>query len=139
MLCLKYEEISYITYTFVFFISVAFVFPVIYQHIEQPHRKYGTYDQEIFVGNWIPDIFPKDITNIHEQHDVDTNEVWVKFNYGRLPPTEVLNSYTQVLPNDLSSLKLRKPLFASWWFDDVSTNSRLLQGHVEKICQHIFY
>lgn len=29
---------------------------------------------------WIPEIVPKTATEIHEHHNLDTNEVWIRFN-----------------------------------------------------------
>ena len=85
------------------------------QYIEEPYRFYETHTDELYMGNWVPKIFPKDITNVHEQHDIDTNEVWVRFDKGAEPvSTHIMKKLSNA---EIYNLKLSKPFLASWWFD----------------------
>ena len=44
---------------------------------------YLTYDEALKKGaiqrGWIPEVIPKTATEIYEQHDLDTNQVWIRF------------------------------------------------------------
>jgi hypothetical protein len=34
-------------------------------------------------GGWLPDFLPESATEIREEHDIDSNELWVTFSFGR--------------------------------------------------------
>ncbi|MES9987910.1 MAG: hypothetical protein ABW077_08340 [Candidatus Thiodiazotropha endolucinida] len=113
-------------------IVTVYYLPVIIQHIEQPHRKFHLYDSNMFVGNWIPDIFPKDVTNIHEQHDIDTNEVWVRLDANEMPFLEAMSNTQLVYGSELEISALSKPMYAKWWFSSLEPNASIYKGECNK-------
>ena len=106
-------------------LAAVYYMPVIIQHIEQPHRKYHSYDPDIFVGNWIPDIFPQDVTDIHEQHDIDTNEVWVRLDAKEMPFIKAKSNTELVSENQIEKSALSVPMNAKWWFSSLEPNSSI--------------
>ena len=112
----------------VLLLIAAYYLPVIMQHIEQPHRKYLSYDTNMFVGNWIPDLFPDDVQNIHEQHDIDTNEVWVRLDAREMPFTKAKNNAQLVYGSELDISALSKPMHAKWWFNSLDPNTVVYKG-----------
>lgn len=51
------------------------------EQVSKYHLKYedAANDSAVKRG-WIPEIVPKTSTEIHEQHDLDTSDVWLRFN-----------------------------------------------------------
>ena len=82
--------------------------------MEEPHSFFDIYTKDLHSGLWVPDIFPHDITDIHEQHNIDTNAVWLRF---------CLNSQTMDMSNFIivpkSDINNKKPFFANWWFEEL--------------------
>ena len=66
----------------------------------------------------MPDIFPEDIKNIYEQHDIDSYQVWLRFNKGL---NEI--NLSEFSPMNKPDVTFRKPFFTTWWFSD------LLEGY----------
>jgi len=93
------------------------------QWIEQPYRHFDVYGKELHDGLWVPDIFPHDITDIHEQHDIDTNEVWMRFS---LNAQKIDLSIFAALPT-LETTKT-KAFNASWWFDELPSHYKFYKG-----------
>lgn len=65
---------------------------------------------------WIPEFIPPSATEIHEEHDLDTNQVWIRF---RVPGTDVHRMVQAMrrLPDDeVLSLKYISPQ-EGWWFE----------------------
>lgn len=79
------------------------------QYVEEPYRYYETYTRELHEGLWVPDIFPRDIKQIHEQHDIDTNQVWLRFTLG---DQKIDLSQFNTIERDMT--KVRKPFLAEW-------------------------
>jgi hypothetical protein len=84
---------------------------------EQPHRYFENYTASIHQDNWVPDIFPKDITKIHEQHDIDTNEVWLSYTPGQHPFNPTKLGMVALSESEIEKTKFRAPFWASWWFE----------------------
>jgi hypothetical protein len=105
-----------------------YYFPVMIQHLEQPHRKYTSYDREMFAGSWIPDLFPVDVQNIHEQHDIDTNEVWVRVDAGETNFTKATLNTQAVYASEIEISGLSRPMHAEWWFDSLDSNTPIYRG-----------
>jgi hypothetical protein len=124
---------------FVFVLLIVYYLPVITQHIEQPHRKYRSYDTNIFVGNWIPDIFPNDVQNIHEQHDFDTNEVWLRMDAREKPFTKALSNTQLVYGSELDISTLSQPMHAKWWFNSIDPNTAIYKGTCNKNMVSFFF
>ncbi len=92
-------------------------FPVSWKKYEQPHRYFAFYTEKIHQGNWVPDIFPKDIQNIHEQHNIDTNEVWLSYTPGKQQFSPTQAGMVQLSENEIEKTKFRRPFWVSWWFE----------------------
>jgi len=68
-------------------------------------------------GGWIPESLPTEATDIHEEHDVDTHELWMRF---RIPPARArkfTDSLRLLTRNDRAGVKIRPPCDRSWWFE----------------------
>jgi hypothetical protein len=90
---------------------------------EQPHHVYKN-GQEALSGDeardeWVPAWLPRNATDIHLQYDLDTNERWLRF---ILPTDERPEFLSHLLPmsaSEVSSLRIRSPRSAGWWFDGI--------------------
>ena len=101
-------------------------FPVACQYSEQPRSYYSNYTEDLHNGMWVLDIFPKDIKNINEQHDIDTNEVWLKFTLGTKKID--LSHYQKI---DKSDISYSKPFLTTWWFSDLPPHYNFYRGSCE--------
>ncbi|MFA5353405.1 MAG: hypothetical protein WC291_04185 [Thermodesulfovibrionales bacterium] len=88
---------------------------------------YPTYDAAAKKGaiqrGWIPASVPKTATEICEQHDLDTNEVWLRFS---LPPVEkdrIADGLNKLTHDEILKMKLRFPSSVDWWFEDLIQQS----------------
>ena len=88
---------------------------VSFLYMEQPGRYYEIHTDELYAGGWVPRQFPKDITNIYEQHDIDTNHVWLRFDRGQQAVST--EGMKKLSIKEKEKLQLQTPLFSSWWFD----------------------
>jgi hypothetical protein len=93
------------------------------QLIEEPYRHFDVYVKDLHDGLWVPDIFPHDITDIYEQHDIDTNEVSMRFN---LNVQKIDMSIFTTVPQ--SEVTKTKPFNASWWFDELPSHYKFYKG-----------
>ena len=74
---------------------------------------------DIFQYGWIPRWFPTNATNIHEQHDIDTNHVWIKFEILDSNDTTLLQSFKLLKPEKIASIAIKAPFLSNWWFEDL--------------------
>jgi hypothetical protein len=95
-------------------VLIVIVIPLSCQYIEEPYRYYDTYTKELHNGLWTPEIFPKDIRDIHEQHDIDTNRAWLRFTLGE----QILDLVTYVKA-DKTVIQFTKPFLVSWWLSEL--------------------
>ena len=93
------------------------------QLIEEPYRHFDVYVKDLHDGLWVPDIFPHDITDIYEQHDIDTNEVSMRFN---LNVQKIdMSTFTTVPQSEVTKTN---PFNASWWFDELPSHYKFYKG-----------
>jgi len=83
---------------------------------ERPESSYATMKEARASGEvtrgWIPGELPESAVDLHERHDVDTNEVWGTF---RFPPGEQVSiELPRVDENSVHVSSVRSPR-ASWW------------------------
>lgn len=90
-----------------------------HRFVERPSRYLGTYSETLHGGEWVPRIFPEDIREIHEQHDLDTNEVWLSFTLGATTFSPEAVGYTLIPEHERERLNLRKPFAVTWWFGEL--------------------
>lgn len=96
-------------------LALVLLLPFACQYIEEPYSFYQSHTDKLYFGNWVPKIFPRDIVHIHEQHDIDTNEVWVRFETAiNLVSTNQMKELSNI---EKRELKMKRPYFASWWFE----------------------
>jgi hypothetical protein len=99
--------------------------------LENPQREYPTLTEEVFLGGWVPRLLPPTATAIRTQHNIDTNEVWVRFKTGAadFDPTKLGFSDTA---QETWPTSVRQPRYASWWFSSLtqfkSSTARLYTG-----------
>lgn len=98
-------------------IIVIVLIPLTCHYLEQPSRYLDAYSPGLHQGNWVPNIFPNDITQIHEQHDIDTNEVWLRFTTTKSKIG--LSQFKMLATQDLQTINISKPTFATWWFEGI--------------------
>lgn len=103
--------------------------PGIVQYLEEPYSYFPIYNKGVHTGGWVPDIFPSDITEIHEQHNIDTNEVWLRFKVGLSPIG--LESYTPVASNEGKNESFSAPFLATWWPDALVNHFQAEKGKPE--------
>ena len=87
------------------------------QYMEEPNRYFATYTEDLHKGLWVPDIFPKDIKEIYEQHNIDTDEVWLRFKIGSKKID--LSHYSILSEQQKNNIEFHEPFMASWWFKSV--------------------
>lgn len=79
---------------------------------ERPESHFPTREAaaELIKRGWIPEWLPASATNIYEFHDLDTNEVWLRFAYAKtdVPPFESLCYSVNRPPHMRSAGK-------AWW------------------------
>ncbi len=99
--------------------------------IEQPSRYFEFYDVSLHEGMWIPKIFPHDITEIHEQHVIDTNEVWMRFRLGETPLQPSEYGYELIQREEVEApyrLPTSAPWKHRWWPETFSESFRFYRG-----------
>jgi hypothetical protein len=84
------------------------------------YTHYDTHAQAVAAGafahGWIPDNVPSSATDIHEEHDLDTNQAWIRFS---LPPAEVpfLSDRMGFVPvADVGEVTVTYPCQVHYWF-----------------------
>ena len=82
--------------------------------VEQPYRHMPEYGRTLHGGHWVPDIFPHDILDIHEQHDIDTNETWLRFSFSTETFDAKRHGYAPLAGARLDQLLVRKPSSKPW-------------------------
>ncbi len=112
----------YLKHTFTLVVIFFLFLFVACDYIEQNYRYFESYDPTLHSGNWVPDIFPYDIKNIYEQHVIDTNEVWLRFDLGKeiFDPQKI--GYGEIFPTRLNEITFRFPFTPiwrnKWWFEE---------------------
>jgi hypothetical protein len=88
---------------------------------------YKTHDEAVQDGalkrGWVPTILPTSSTEINEQHDLDTNEVWIRFNLSENEREEFTKSLRKLSHEEILKIDLRYPSRADWWFEGLIQKS----------------
>ena len=87
--------------------------------LENPQREYAVLTEDVFRGAWVPRLLPTTATTIRTQHNIDTNEVWVRFKTGTtdFDPTNL--GFHRTAPESWPA-QVRQPRYASWWFSSLT-------------------
>ena len=93
---------------------------------------YPTYEAAVKDGavkrGWIPEIVPESATELHEEHDLDTNNVWLRFNLSNSEKSRLTAGLQKLSHQDISKTKLRYPSKADWWFEGLIQQSPANEG-----------
>lgn len=94
---------------------------------EQPYSHYETAAAAAAAGEgergWLPAWLPASATDLHMQHDLDSNAWWLRAN---LSPPAADSLQAVLVPVDARSVRVRHPRGAGlWWFES------LIQQHPE--------
>ena len=87
--------------------------------LENPQNEYARVNDEVFLGGWVPRLLPPTAREIRTQHNIDTNEVWVRFKLDtrNFSPAEL--GFRPLEPTSWPT-EVRRPRHASWWFKSLS-------------------
>jgi len=76
------------------------------ERLENPKSSFVNFNELAESGlierGWLPSYFPKSATNIFEQHNIDTNEVFASFNYLTSDIASLLKYCSLLSKTDLS-------------------------------------
>lgn len=90
--------------------------------IETNH--YATYSDAIEDGaverGWLPEIIPTSAYDIQEQHNLDTNQVWVKFKIPVEDQSSLLGIVNRVSTDEVDAVNVVEPKQDGWWFDETA-------------------
>ncbi|MGK7949074.1 MAG: hypothetical protein AB4368_09785 [Xenococcaceae cyanobacterium] len=79
---------------------------------------YQNYEETVAKGaierGWIPDFLPVSAINIQEKHDLDTNEIILKFNFDLTDSEKLLQSCQST-----NTFSPPTRLTAKWWSNDM--------------------
>lgn len=89
---------------------------------EDFYSYYPTYEAAIKDGSlergWLPKIIPSSSSEIHEQHNIDSNEVWISFNLPASEKEKITNNLKKLRHKEIVQIKLLLPYKrAKWWFE----------------------
>lgn len=83
-----------------------------------------------FYRGWIPDWIPKNVTEIYETHNLDTNLFMVKFVFPKHTDFNLPSSCKSVVPTSPP----RPPFNRKWWPSDVPTSGIKTHRHAFYLC-----
>jgi len=66
---------------------------------------------------WIPEIVPKTAIEIHEQHDLDTNDVWIRFTFPSSRRDQLTSGLKRLSNDEVEKVRVRRPSNVDWWFE----------------------
>ena len=99
--------------------------------LERPSAFFETYEAAREAGamtrGWIPEWLPSDAIDIHEIHDLDTNEVCFRFELSRDARSRLL-SRLEPLPPAEAAAPPRCRLRSSWWLPSGGEFAQIYQA-----------
>jgi hypothetical protein len=66
---------------------------------------------------WIPGIVPATATAIQEQHNLDTNNVWIRFTIPGSDKAQFTTGLKRLSGAEVRKVSVRHPSKAYWWFE----------------------
>lgn len=109
MLIISFVTISAIA---VFFVLFMFINKLDILDSYYPDLRAAINDDMVGEGKWIPGYLPSSITDIHEIHDIDTNEIWITFVINASSASQVTGVCNKV--NESNVYRPRK-IPDKWW------------------------
>ncbi|MDR0587978.1 MAG: hypothetical protein LBG61_03260 [Burkholderiales bacterium] len=118
------------------FIFLCATFVLSCDHYDYSESTFSDYialkDSGIMERGWVPLFISPSVTNIHERHNIDTNEVWIKYSYSPSKPSFEMNSCLKI---DSSQVVYTKNEPNRWWPRELNT-----EGSKEGTkCSFLFY
>ena len=94
---------------------------------ERSTAYYQRYEDAVKEGavkrGWIPVWVPTTATDIHEQHDLDTNNVWVRFTAPASEKTRITAGLKRLPDTEILRVKAPHPSRTDWWFEGLVQQS----------------
>jgi hypothetical protein len=72
-------------------------------------RRMGAVDR-----GWLPEILPDEATNVHEVHNVDTNQTWCRFDLTAADANRLRAALSSLTASQISARTVRAP-GVEWW------------------------
>jgi hypothetical protein len=72
---------------------------------------------------WIPGLVPATATEIHEQHTLDTDDVWVRFAIPTSEKNRLTAGLKRLSDTEIQKVKVRWPSRTNWWFEGLIQQS----------------
>jgi len=128
--------------TFMSFFMMAFLMSACSERFTGYYPKYedAVKDGAVKRG-WIPEILPATATEIYEQHDLDTNNVWIRFALPSSDRDRLATGLKRLTDNEIRKIITQPPL-ATWWFkgliqqtptnDSLNANIYAMKCHEDK-------
>ena len=66
---------------------------------------------------WVPEWLPAEARNVHIQHDIDTNEEWLRFEVDEEHRSALVAGLQSLSPAEIRAVTVRSPRRAPWWFE----------------------
>jgi hypothetical protein len=94
---------------------------------ERPTEYYPKHKDAVKAGavkrGWIHEIVPATATEIHEQHDLDTNDLWIRFTLATSDKDRLVPGLKRLSHDEILRVKARKPSSVDWWFEGLIQQS----------------
>jgi hypothetical protein len=119
------KAIRYTLLTITFLIAILYGVAYYFDFNENIYSYYPTFEATQTTGSakeggWIPEIVPSSATEIHEQHNIDTNEVWLRFDIPSTEKNKMISGLRKLSHQEIERIHLRYPWRAGdWWFEGV--------------------
>ena len=86
---------------------------IVVSYLEKPTSEFTNYEEMAASGliksGWVPKYIPKSATNIKEQHDLDTNQVNIYFNYVPNQKEDLLMECNKIISNGIGQKYICPP------------------------------
>lgn len=66
---------------------------------------------------WIPKDIPLSAKNIHEQHNLDTNLVFIRFEINQKEWEQITKKLQKLTPSEIENIDNTYPYDVDWWFE----------------------
>lgn len=92
-----------------------------YRVLEIKEARYSSYSEAERAGEfkrgWIPrNVVPRSAVGIISRHDIDTNEIWVRFSFSNVDEMrQVVRDLPALQSQDAAALRVRDANAISWW------------------------
>jgi hypothetical protein len=91
------------------------------------NAEYPTYAAAVQAGavksGWVPEMVPKTAIDLREQHDIDSNDVWLRFTLPSADKGQIFNNLKKLSDADIMKIKIRYPRKSDWWFEGLIQQS----------------